>query len=280
MRIKILSLVAVSILFTAIGCKKNEVVDPIVTDPGTGGGTQEEVIPDNFIKRVILEEFTGEWCSACPSGAAAMENIISSNNHKAIGVAVHGGDPFQTSQTGYLDNATYRYDIQYYPSAVIDRKHGTSYTSGTWTNNVNAGLAEAAKCGIKLETSISNGLLDVTATVVANDVLSNAYITVYLIENNVPETTPGAQAGAAVGFVHQHLLRKVISANGNGNGDDLNIDEARKEFSQTYTGIDISAYKQQDLKVVALVNEFTFTTSALKAYNAREVVAGESTDWN
>jgi hypothetical protein len=281
MKIKVLSISAAIILFGIIGCKKNETVEPIVEDPTPGnGGQTTEVIPDNFIRRVIAEEMTGEWCSACPGGAATLENIINSNDHKVIGVAVHGGDPFQTSQSGYLDNATYRYNIQYYPSAVIDRKHGTSYTSNTWTSNVNTALTETAKCGIKLETSVNNGILDITATVVANEVLSNAYITVYLVENNVPESSSNAQAGAAAGFIHQHLLRKVISANGNGNGDDLNISETRKEYSKTYTGIDISNYKLQDLKVVALVNDFVFVPAQHRAYNAKEVSAGENTDWN
>ena len=95
---------------------------------------------------------------------------------------------------------------------------------------------------------MENNLLTITAKVVANESLPVARATVYLIENNVPESSPGAQSGAADGFVHQHLLRKVISSNGSGNGDDLNISEARKEYSKTYSDIDISSYKIQDLK--------------------------------
>ena len=66
-------------------------------------------------KRVILEEGTGTWCSACPRGAAAIEALTAMYGSRFIGAAYHSGnDPMNSG-------ATLPADFHYFPSAVLNR---------------------------------------------------------------------------------------------------------------------------------------------------------------
>ena len=67
------------------------------------------------VKRVLLEEATGTWCSACPRGAAAIEALGRQYGSRFIGVAYHKGeDPMHTE-------AEMPKDFTYFPSATLDR---------------------------------------------------------------------------------------------------------------------------------------------------------------
>jgi thiol-disulfide isomerase/thioredoxin len=48
--------------------------------------------------RVLVEEFTGSWCGWCPRGALALKQMEEHYPGKAIGVAVHNGDPMAFPQ--------------------------------------------------------------------------------------------------------------------------------------------------------------------------------------
>lgn len=273
------------ILYLALGlvlmgsCKKEGTANE--PDPIKNDDPAVEVIPDNFVKRAVIEKFTGEWCGYCPGGAAQVKGYLDANGDKLIAVDLHGGDPFETAHTGYMDNST-RFNITGYPSAVIDRTKATSYSSNTWGSKVTQAVNKTTDVGIKLVTSVSNNKLNVEAHIVSNSVHPDAYITILLVENNVPETYNGAQSnysGPTGNYVHQHLLRAKF--NTLAHGDKINLTEARKEYVLNWDNKDISSYKLDDLSIVAIVHDFSYTNNNLtQAYNARKVKVGQSTDWN
>ena len=58
--------------------------------------------PSNFTQKVILEEITGTWCSACPQGAYYLDQAVTSNPDLIMGAAYHSGissypDPMATA---------------------------------------------------------------------------------------------------------------------------------------------------------------------------------------
>lgn len=65
--------------------------------------------------RVVLEEATGTWCSACPRGAVAIEVLSEQFGSRFIGVAYHKGkDPMDTGCEPPADFTSF-------PSAVLNR---------------------------------------------------------------------------------------------------------------------------------------------------------------
>ena len=80
------------------------------------------------VQRVLLEEATGTWCSACPRGAVAIEALGRQYGSRFIGVAYHGGDdPMRT-------DAVMPKHFTSFPSAtlnrgdIIDPYYGTDHT--------------------------------------------------------------------------------------------------------------------------------------------------------
>ena len=67
------------------------------------------------VRRAVIEEATGTWCSACPRGFMAFEALSKIYGESFIGIAYHGGnDPM----TGEWD---FPFDVEYFPSAVLNR---------------------------------------------------------------------------------------------------------------------------------------------------------------
>ncbi len=73
------------------------------------------------IKRALVEEYTGAWCSSCAFGSVYSEHLAN-NYPNAIFIAIHSGDPMQNfSITGYMTNyydalPTFLYDRVDFPT--------------------------------------------------------------------------------------------------------------------------------------------------------------------
>jgi hypothetical protein len=61
----------------------------------------KELVP---VHRVVLEEGTGVWCSACPRGAVAMKELNRLYSRNFIGLAYHAGnDPMMVMEEFPVD---------------------------------------------------------------------------------------------------------------------------------------------------------------------------------
>ena len=49
-------------------------------------------------KRVLLEEFTGEWCTYCPAGAIVMKEVVDKYQGKVLAAAFHWNDWLEISE--------------------------------------------------------------------------------------------------------------------------------------------------------------------------------------
>lgn len=81
-------------------------------------GAQSTVIP----RVQVIEEATGTWCGWCVHGLVAMNQLEEKYPDSFIGLAVHGGDAYETDSY-----APFLQRISGYPYALINR----SYSCGT-----------------------------------------------------------------------------------------------------------------------------------------------------
>lgn len=84
------------------------------------GTTGIQVIPTGkgFPRNVVVEEFTGTWCPACPAGIVTMESLRETyTDGSVILVAVHNGDAMVSSTYSTIEQ-TYAPE---YPSAIMNR---------------------------------------------------------------------------------------------------------------------------------------------------------------
>jgi hypothetical protein len=257
-------------------------------------------VPFSFTQKAVIEEITGEWCGACGgTGAPLLNKLIKDNPDRVYGVAIHGpkskNEPFciDVADLGFKA-AVFAPGSLSYPAASINRRVSVSPPdyekicgldlSDNWAAQLAPAIKKTAICGLSLVASEENDNVNLDVFVGYNAPLNIATsITVYLIENDVPETAPGAQAGgggtATNPFIHQHLLRKTISLPA---GDVIALTSAKDFYTKASYNFSIAGlYRKKDnLKIVAFVNKTGATINDIAVLNAQEVALDEVKKWD
>lgn len=248
--------VAIIVLLTTVSsCKKQD----------------DNVVPGNYEKRVLIEEISAEWCPSCPQGAKIFKDVISNHPGEVFGVSIHRGDPLELEYPNMYELLDEQFGVSYFPYAFFDR---TSNQSMSWSQQTGIRLKNKSNVGVKLKTSIKNDKLDIKVEVISDKKLDNVHLTVYLVEDNVAQSSPGAQRGADINYKHPHVLRKVITSDKVG---DYILLEAGNVVVKDYDNIKINKYKKENLEVIAFVHYNV--TESYEVLNCNGVKAGESVDW-
>lgn len=183
---------------------------------------------DGYMKNVILEEFSTERCSNCPSAAQAVEKVLAQRNSERPGSVVavvhHAGfyTDWLTSPSSLSLLDLYNGDQTFAPGFMVDRARFDDEESVVFANYNDGALLEervsemlAREAGCLLagmyDIDVSSGVVNVRVSGerTDQDVCADSRISVYLLENDIPARY---QQGAPEGFVHQHALREVNDA--------------------------------------------------------------------
>ena len=228
-----------------------------------------------FQRNVLVEEFTTERCQNCPSGAQKMNETLHSKDIYAERVSVvchhsgYGTDEFtlpcdQDMLWFYNEGGSV-----YAPAWMVNRQGRYSQNAvSTGQKQAIYMISSPSEFAAELEMEMAlptHVMLGVKATmedgqvnVLVNGVrdkdfsLENPLLTVYLTEDNVigRQQYPN---GIVDNYQHQHLIRTYNSSW----GDDIEWDG--NVFTATYTFIVDESWKQEDMKVVALVANYDAT---------------------
>lgn len=187
--------------------------------------------PEN--KKVVLEEFTGIYCTFCPDGHKTANAIMAANPGKVFAVNIHSGgfagpraagDPdMRTPEGDVIDDAS---GLTGYPAASVNRYRTPRVEPGnraSWAASVNSQLAESAAANTYVKSSFDRTTNELTTEVevyyTANSATATNKLTVMLLQDNIL----GPQVGGTtfypenyVGdkYIHNHVLRDVISSGG------------------------------------------------------------------
>ena len=74
-----------------------------------------------FVRRSVVEEFTGTWCGHCPRGMVGMERLAQQFGDRFIGIAVHTGSGEPMAIPSYPDMQEQLLPGSGAPSCVINR---------------------------------------------------------------------------------------------------------------------------------------------------------------
>jgi len=257
---KILLLLTLSgLLITGISCKKKK-----------DDGSEPESAPSSFTKKAVIEEFTGEWCGYCPAGATIIRNIKADHPNTVTAISYHIGDSFEVPAGRYYDNLFNQYG---YPGGLINRKTNAESRS-YWESHTEQALNESAECGLAIKTDLSGNSLDIKVEYGGKQSF-DAYLTVVIIENDVPESSPGAQAGANSGYKNPDMFREVLTSQ---EGESITV--KKTVSSKSFNNIDLSNYNIDNVYVVAFIHKDITDTSDRSIYNVQFVKAGDDMDFD
>jgi hypothetical protein len=168
---------------------------------------------DNFIKKIIIEDFTGHKCSNCPEAAEELHTIQNIYEGKIIGIGVHAGF-FAIPSTSYpADYNTNEgteissfFNVQENPIGMVNRVEGL-LSVPNWLEKVDEQLALEPSIGILLSESNNTITVEAKTLQTINDDLS---LVVCVTESGIisKQAIPG---GAIDDYEHNHVLRKHLN---------------------------------------------------------------------
>lgn len=110
-----------------------------------------------FVRKAVVEEFTGAWCGNCPRGIVALERLAKDFGDRVICIAVHQGDNEPMVISTYPDLVPGTGGI---PACMVNRGEKLDPYSGSGTKgiyhygidaDVEAALSEATEAGLELK---------------------------------------------------------------------------------------------------------------------------------
>ncbi len=187
-------------------------------------------------KNVVLEEFTGIYCTFCPDGHLRASNLAAANPGDVVLINIHagsfaapgGGDPdYRTTFGTAINNQS---GVTGYPAGTVNRRFFSAYSQsgtgsamgrGDWTAAAGTILAESSYVNVALE-----GDIDLNTNVLTVDVemhftgstapATGVNLNVALLQNNIAGPQTGMASNPAQvlpdgQYNHQHMLRDLLT---------------------------------------------------------------------
>jgi len=235
--------------------------------------SQTIVSTDVENKKVILEEYTGIYCTYCPDGHAIAQALKDQYPNDVFLINIHtggyavpqGSDPdFRTDFGAALDAQA---SVTGYPSGSVNRQYfsdltmggGTAMGRGEWNTAASRVLDQSSYVNVAVEASINVQNNELTVHVegyyTGDSPQSTNYLNIALMQNN----TLGTQTGGGMGSDYNHMHRLVHMLTGQW-GEVISTTSTGSFIDETFTytipadyngiGVELS-----ELEVVAFISE-------------------------
>lgn len=221
-------------------------------DPVDENERYSEATEINKDHKVLIEEFTGQYCPNCPLGHEALDGIKKMYPDNAVIVSIHAGsmafdDPTYGLKTPDGDKYAATWGIQEYPSAVVNRNGGSMSDRSQWQGAVFMSAVTPPSMKIDLEASVKDNKIVVTSQLKSTDKNIDGKYQLWITESNIV----GLQLNGGeyrMDYVHNHVYR--ASVNGVG-GEDVSFGNDGVTLNHT---IDVASnWNIDNLNVVAFV---------------------------
>ena len=234
---------------------------------------------NTYVKKILIEDFTGHTCQSCPSAARELEAIHDLYGDQIIGMAIHVSKtfarPYPPSQA-----PNYQYDFRTkwgkewddlfgisgigLPGGMINRiGYPSEHRLGKdeWLARVITELEKEIDFGISITTNITGNEVEITiSTEILNNISGDYNLVVCLSESNII-TWQKDGADDVEYYEHNHAFRSLLS--------DENL-SASSNYANTNN---IEKTINYDL---ALLEQFNIDYSA----NTAELGNGNAGGWN
>jgi thiol-disulfide isomerase/thioredoxin len=209
----------------------------IIEGPYLIDNNTNTVDTNTFVKKVLIEDFTGHRCPNCPAAAEELVSLQDFYGDRVIGIAIHPSSPaFSTPSPLTASSYTYDFRTQFgddidnifeittvgLPRGMVNRTgFDTQHQLGKdeWSSIVQMELEKAPIFGITLSSNVSNGngTISITAEALTNinldkkEKIEDYNIVICLTEKNIVQWQKDNTAGDIEDYEHNHVLRTMIN---------------------------------------------------------------------
>lgn len=258
------------------------------------------------VKHILLEEFSTAPCGFCPDGDLVAQQLII--DHPAVIWLTHhagfGTDSMTVPEsisiagafTTFAPGATI--DKGDYPIPIYTSPPFIAISRQKWDSVCVAHLNDPPVVDINITNNYDSVTRILNCTVDASFITAPAAgdlrLNLFLVEDSVVgfgpgydqvnyfNTTPGYPYYGAgdpiVGYVHHHVLRKVVSGTWGMTGVIPNTPVAGNTYSHTFSNIPVSAaWKDDDMDVIAFVSYYNASPLLRQVINSNHKNLKDST---
>ena len=243
-------------------------------------GGNDTTVPTENVRKVLIEDYTGQKCPNCPEAAEIARNLQEIYGEQVVVIALHAGFYSVPEETGDF-TADYRtaegnelnsyFAFPAYPMGLVNRapySGSTILLKDSWEGAVDAQLELEPEAGIKITNTYnsSSRKLDCTLeTEFVNDLDGTYNICAFILESGIvsPQQT---ESGVETAYVHNHMLR--ASMNGTW-GDPVGTDGsavAGVKVTNNYSYTLPAGWNEDHCAVVA----FVYNSATLEVVQAEE----------
>ena len=228
----------------------------IVEGPYMIDGNINTIDTVSYVKKVLIEDFTGHRCPNCPEAAEELAALQQFYGENVIGIAIHPHSTFSIPNPTSSPDFTYDFRNQFadeiddifnitnvgLPRGMINR---TGYESNhqlgkdQWANIVQTELTKEPIFGINISSNVSSGNGIISVNIEALTDINEQYnVVVCLTENGIIEWQKDNNNGDMEDYIHNHVLRTILNSSfGESIGNSFtNGDSWTKDYS-----VDISS---------------------------------------
>ena len=202
---------------------------------GNGGGVDTN--SNQYVKNILIEDFTGHLCQNCPDAARELEAIHDLYGSQIIGLALHVGSTFARPYPLSQPKFTYDFRTKWgeeldgffnisdagLPKGMINRidyPNDHRKNKGQWLASVQQELDKEVVFGLNINSSFdgNNSIIDISTDALKN-ITGDYKLVVCLTEN---EITNWQKDGVIEdeNYIHNHVLRSLITSAW---GDDVSL---------------------------------------------------------
>lgn len=216
------------------------------------------VKPADVNRAVLIEDFTGQLCSNCPTAADEIENLIEQYGDTAvIAVGIHSGP---LGFEGYGDNIGlltvtgdeyfYHWGITTQPAGIVNRSSGVLGYS-EWATAVRNEISKLSTLKMKVSNVYDEGsrTLDICVSSFGTNGTTKGKLQVWLVEDGITALQTMPNGSENLNYVHNHVFRAAVNGTW---GDDFTVAENESVDNDFTYNIPVE-WKPENVSVVAFV---------------------------
>ena len=294
---KSIYILSLCILFLSACTKESEPGSDVLIVPKINSSSSN-IVPTTFTQKLLVEMFSSASCATCPDASYKFRNYMNLYPDRVYGASIHNADAMSINMFQTCDSML---DVTVFSSGSFNRTpyNGISVLPKTqWANSniVTTCLQKTAKCGLKISSRLSGNDLTLTVTTgFAQQLTGDHRLTVYLVEDSISITGSGYNqanyynttqghpfynlGNPIVGYVHNEVLRKVLTPNRGASISISNTIAAKSSISMNFS-TNVSSYDKSNLYIVAFINKLGTTTTTHEILNAQRVIVGGTKNWD
>lgn len=175
----------------------------------------------NFVKRVLIEDYTGTWCGNCPRVSHAIELArLQSEFIVPVGIHRSSSNPADAAYDPYnFDSSSLEavLNMSGYPKALLNRMtRWQPLEQNNITQVINLTQGDNPKLGLSIANEVTSTTINLDVNVKFSQDFENLKLVVYVLENGliydqVNYTTFYGGLPYIQDFEHEHVLKACLT---------------------------------------------------------------------